>query len=147
MKRPPDFIIGNAKDPYLRRWWVIPRNRFFNIYLHNIVRDDDDRALHDHPWPSISFVLRGKLTEVLENRSRVLRKWVPYPRSSKAAHRLVVGSERGTNQPKANVWTLFFTGPRIREWGFHCPKGWVHWKLFTNPKNKGEVGVGCGEMD
>src|SRR5690606_32105599 len=33
-RRGPDVIIGGAHDPYLKRWWVIPRNRFFNIYLH-----------------------------------------------------------------------------------------------------------------
>jgi hypothetical protein len=40
--RPPDYIIGGEADPYLRRWWVIPRNRFFNIYLHHFVRSDDE---------------------------------------------------------------------------------------------------------
>lgn len=25
-RRPPDFIIGRVDDPYLLRWWVIPRN-------------------------------------------------------------------------------------------------------------------------
>ncbi|MGE4307333.1 MAG: hypothetical protein AB7E24_25275 [Novosphingobium sp.] len=31
MQRSPDFVIG---DNYLRRWWVVPRNRFCNAYLH-----------------------------------------------------------------------------------------------------------------
>lgn len=47
--RAPDFYIGGNANPYLLRWWVIPRNRFFNVYLHKFLRDDDDRALHDHP--------------------------------------------------------------------------------------------------
>lgn len=42
--RNPDFIIGGA-DPYMLRWWVIPRNKVFNIYLHRFLRSDDDRAL------------------------------------------------------------------------------------------------------
>ena len=44
-KRPPNFVIGDPADPYLRRWYVIPRNPLFNIYLHQILRSDDDRAL------------------------------------------------------------------------------------------------------
>lgn len=41
-------------------------------------------------------------------------------------------------------WTLFITGPRYREWGFHCPeKGWVHWRDFTAPNDYGEIGRGC----
>jgi hypothetical protein len=50
VKRRPDFIIGGADNPYLLRWWIIPRNRWCNVYLHKILRDDDPRALHDHPW-------------------------------------------------------------------------------------------------
>ncbi|MDZ7823006.1 MAG: hypothetical protein U5K75_02470 [Ahrensia sp.] len=61
----PDLIIGGAEDPYMRRWFIIPRNRWFNIYLHEIVRSDDDRALHDHPWWSLSLVLDGQMLEVL----------------------------------------------------------------------------------
>jgi hypothetical protein len=48
--RQPDFVIGGPAAPYLRRHWLIPRNRFFNIYVHEFLRSDDDRALHDHPW-------------------------------------------------------------------------------------------------
>lgn len=66
--REPDFIVGGKDAPYLRRWWVIPRNRFFNIYLHNIIRDDDDHALHDHPWHWCSIHLRGAYYEILEMR-------------------------------------------------------------------------------
>ena len=47
MAREPDFVIG---DNYLRRWWVIPRNEFCSVYLHEINASDDDRAFHDHPW-------------------------------------------------------------------------------------------------
>jgi hypothetical protein len=43
----------------MRRWWVIPRNKFFNIYLHHFLHSDDDRALHDHPWWNVSILLRS----------------------------------------------------------------------------------------
>jgi len=45
------------------------------------------------------------------------------------------------------AWTLFMTGRRCREWGFWCPQGWRHWRIFASPSNKGEVGIGCGEME
>ena len=56
-KRPPNAIIGGPENPYLLRWWLIPRNRWFNVYLHQFKRSDDDRALHDHPWINASIVL------------------------------------------------------------------------------------------
>lgn len=43
-----------------------------------------------------------------------------------------------------DCWTIFVTGPRYREWGFHCAdRGWVHWKKFTATDNRGEIGKGC----
>ena len=40
-----DLVVGGDADPYLRRWWLIPRNRIFNVYLHHFMRSDDDRVL------------------------------------------------------------------------------------------------------
>jgi hypothetical protein len=135
--RPPDFVIGPASDPYIRRWWLIPRNRFFNIYLHNIIRDDDDRALHDHPWINCSIVLKGVLREITPKGAFIRMPWDVVFRRAVSSHRLEV--------IEAPVWTLFITGPVIRSWGFHCPKGWVPWRQFVNPDNVGETGRGCGE--
>src|SRR5438309_7455387 len=64
MQTPPDFVIGEAENPYMRRWWVVPRNEGCNVYLHEILRGDDDRALHDHPWDNTSMLLDGGYTEV-----------------------------------------------------------------------------------
>ena len=48
------------------------------------------------------------------------------------------------DDPAAPCWSLFLFGPRIREWGFHCPeRGWVHWEEFTKPGRPGEIGRGC----
>lgn len=144
MRRAPDFVIGTAASPYLLRWWAIPRNRWFNIYLHEITRSDDDRALHDHPWVNASILLQGGYIEhrILSGgvEQRIERRaGDAVARMPGAAHRLeVIPGERAI--------TLFVTGPRVRQWGFHCPKaGWVHWKLFTAPGAVGQIGRGCGE--
>ena len=147
MQRPPDFVIGNAADPYLIRWWVIPRNRWFNIYLHEVRRSDDDRALHDHPWLNASIIVRGGYHEqtiatggIRHRALRVAGSMVF--RRARAAHRLEVDPSLGT------TISLFITGPIVRHWGFHCPDaGWRHWEDFTGPAAKGQVGRGCGEMD
>lgn len=136
--RKPDFVIGEPGNPYLERWWVIPRNRRFNIYLHRFLHDDDDRALHDHPWWNVSIILRGKYLEHLVNgQVRRLSVGSIKFRKPQHAHRIeLIGAE---------AWSLFITGPVVREWGFHCPKGWVHWKAFTKAHTPGQIGAGCGE--
>jgi hypothetical protein len=68
----PHFVVGGQDNPYLYRWYLIPRNRRFNIYLHKFLRDDDDRALHDHPWWFVSLILKGGYFERV--RHTVLRR-------------------------------------------------------------------------
>lgn len=147
----PDFVInGGGASPaqkvaYLRRWWVLPRNPVCGIYLHQILRDDDDRALHDHPWPNISIVLRGGYHEVTPlfgpGEPGTSRFWrgpgSVVLRRATAAHRLVVGD--------GMAWTLFLTGPRLRDWGFWCARGWVPKDEFVDLDNRGAIGKGCGE--
>lgn len=138
--RDPDIYIGGKQNTYLRRWYVIPRNRWFNIYLHQFLRSDDDRALHDHPWINLSILLDGEYTEVLPTiggttTSRVLTAGNLALRGPSAAHRVLLHA--------GNCWTLFITGPRVREWGFWCPAGWRHWQDFTAGTNGETIGKGC----
>ncbi len=131
--RTPDFIIG---DNYLRRWWIIPRNKWFNIYLHEINKSDDDRALHDHPWWNLSIVLKGGYDEVTPRGTFPRRAGQFIGRSGSSLHRLVIPDD-------GQAVTLFLTGPNYREWGFACPKGWRKWEDFCATGNKGQVGRGC----
>lgn len=133
--RPADFIIG---DDYLRRWWVIPRNPWVNVYLHDIRKSDDDRAFHDHPWMNTSFLIEGSYIEHTPE-GRFDRKAGDYViRGAQQMHRLEV-------HPGASAISLFITGPKLREWGFGCPQGWVHWQDFTNEFDSSQTGRGCGE--
>jgi hypothetical protein len=147
-RRAPDFIIGGKERPYLLRWFLIPRNPVFNVYLHQFLRSDDDRAHHDHPWLfNASVLLRGCYVEHTIESGGVL---VQAPRSAgaikfrwgAAPHRLALVPAVGDKEWPC--WTLFITGPRVREWGFYCmERGWVHWKRFTAADDSGAVGKGC----
>lgn len=181
--RRPDFVIGGADRPYLLRWYLTPwrgwwrdvpehqRTRWQrvvlwcvrklpNAYLHQFLRSDDDRALHDHPWLfNASVLLQGSYTEHTIAAGGIhvrteLRAGAVRFRWGGAPHRVelqVIGgydlsSEVGGGSGTwyAPCWTLFITGPVVREWGFHCPeRGWVHWRDFTAADDAGAVGRGC----
>jgi hypothetical protein len=137
-RRKPDLVIGDPAAPYMLRWHLRESGPSGGLYLHHIQRDDDDRALHDHPWDFSVFVIDGIYREI---RSDAPNGEVFFPLSyrcikAETAHRIEV------IRP---AWTLCFTGPRRREWGFHCPNGWVPWRDFVAPHNSGEIGRGCGE--
>ena len=136
MERKPDFIIGDPDNPYMRRWWVVPRNEGCNVYLHEILRDDDDRALHDHPWDNTSMLLQGSYVEHTASGKTLREKGSVISRLAADAHRLEV-------VPGEPVISLFMTGPKVREWGFLCPERWVPWREFTAGENGELIGKGC----
>lgn len=155
----PDVIIGGEEKPCLLRWYIIPRNPIFTVYIHMMLRPDDDRALHDHPGCNVSAILGGSYVEVTRGaggsmvstrrrRGDIVFRW------AKQAHRLVTDVARRDGTRHEFNWgtlytgyapciSLFLMGPRWREWGFHCPKGWVHWREYTKPGAPGEIGRGC----
>ena len=154
--REPDIVIGGKDNPYLNRWFVIPRNPVFNIYLHQFLRDDDDRALHDHPWVNCSLLLKGSYWEaVFHHRPKhgsplppvglmLRRPGRPVVRRAATAHRVVLRRDLDGNP--VPCWSLFLTGPRVRSWGFWCPAGrWIHWRSFTAGPKGEVVGAGCGD--
>lgn len=139
LARPHDFTVAGDGGDYLRRWWVVPRNPVFNIYLHQFLHSDDDRALHDHPWWNVSLLIVGHYTEHTiaaggVNQRRIYRAGDVKFRGARSAHRIEIADP---------CWTIFVTGPTLREWGFHCPQGWRHWRLFTDQRDKGKIGRGC----
>jgi hypothetical protein len=149
-QRAPDFVIGDPANPYLRRWWVIPRNDQCNVYLHEILRGDDDRAGHDHPWLNSSYIIDGGYTEVVYDEAL---PWCEIGRHQRIAGDVVTRSAEDTHRlivpAGGRAVSLFMTGPKTRDWGFWCPGDerrlprWVDWRSFTNPDSVGEVGVGC----
>lgn len=196
-QRPPDFIIGSDSPggAYLNRWYLSPWRRLQtrlrdkaepaptrlnraiaraigwlpNLYLHQFLRDDDDRALHDHPSWAASFMLDGAYIEHTIAAGGLHRRQLIVSGSLRFlptlhAHRIELvpwadpdpapcDEYRDDDSPTASFapqraspcWTLFLFGPTVRQWGFHCPeRGWVPWQQFTAADKPGEIGPGCG---
>lgn len=139
----PDFVVGDPEAPYMRRWHVIKPNRWLSIYVHCILRDDDDRALHDHRSGTLSLILSGDYREVVpacwarwqmfgHRDTKVLRRTVGdiIFRRAAAPHRLEMGESK-------SVVTVFVTGPTWRVWGFWSERGWIPHFEYTDPQNPG----------
>lgn len=128
--------------PYLIRWSVwLPFG--MSLKVHQILRVDDDRCPHDHPWWFLRIILWGGYWEEwadesddpddrLDRCGRSFRKpwrpWAPwriYFCGTRFRHRI-------TDLPRGQSWTLALCGPRIREWGFFTKGGWMQWRQFVD---------------
>ena len=123
---PPTRIIENlAGAPYLKRWELRRNHPSFDIYLHQFLRSDDNRALHDHTAASIGIIVCGRYTEWLQgNRRETRTEGDVIVRRAMTAHRIEI------NEAEPAPITIFLRGRKTRDWGFYCPSGWRHHRDF-----------------
>lgn len=143
---------GRDTGPYLIRWAI--NTPLFGVKLHHILRSDEDRDLHDHPWSFLSVILRGgywehQATEPLTGpvtdprcdlrytatgRPVTTRRWYGPGsvlwRPSPSPHRLELPAGQ-------SAWSLVITGPKNREWGFRTICGWIPSGEYWRAKREG----------
>lgn len=134
-----DRIVAHARrrpyrhlPGYMERYWMF-RTPWLSCRLHVILASDDDRALHDHPFPWCSIILRGGYFEITQAGRRWCGRGSVRARRATTLHRLEL-PHRGTT-----CLTLFFMGPRWREWGFQTPHGWVSSRDYVKRIHRGEI--------
>lgn len=90
------------------------------IRVHEILRSDDARAYHDHPWPFVSVVLRGQYAEcrpcfvdgIYQGGTVTVRRAGSIAfRRAQDWHRLIVDDH-------ATCTTLFVSFRKRQKWGF-----------------------------
>lgn len=138
--------IDNPDDIYLTRWRII-ETPWFSLKLHRIRRPDNDRALHDHPWPFTTLILRGGYLEEIPagNCEQYFPdSWLTdhlMRRPGEIIRHRADDLHRIHRLPNGDAWTLVACGPRAREWGFQEGPGlaWVPWQRFVASRPAGLV--------
>lgn len=117
---------------YLRRWYIL-RTKRLAVFIHKFEESDEDRALHDHPWPFLVIpIWRGYYEHNLEGKHRVWPLLSSSHRGYKYRHRVELIEEKP-------AWSIFFRGKRVAEWGFWVTDtDWVHWKRWWSDNDCGE---------
>lgn len=116
-------IIDND-SVYMKRWRFV-HTPWFGVRLHNIVRSDKDRELHDHPFTFVSVILAGGyVEETVDGRKVSYRPGQVLVRSADVLHRLDLNRDQVTGR-EIPAWTFVIRGPKVRQWGFLTHLGWV----------------------
>jgi hypothetical protein len=92
--------------------------------LHKMCRSDHERALHDHPWPFVSIVLRTGYEEHTNGGVQFNPVGSVLRRPAHWQHRVVINRSRP-------AWTLVLVGRRIRKWGFWPNGQWCWWRHYN----------------
>lgn len=115
-------------------------SKWFNIFLHELYGEDEDKHLHNHPWRwFISYVFKGFYAEsVIKNvldvgmpDYKVRRRWATGSRTS--YHKI-----RGVYKAKP-VKTLVFAFGEHKPWGYAVNGKHVDSVEYRRLKNEGKI--------
>jgi len=130
-------------DGYMNRYWlfnryseigsstVVPRRFKWmpSIRIHHILRADDARDLHDHPWNARTIILKGAYIErrlqslgvrtdhtgntvTFAEMQSYVRHWGDTATINFGEYHSIDAVSEG------GVWTLFIAGDYLGTWGF-----------------------------
>lgn len=149
-KTPYTHITGPDGSIYMERYWVFnsydqgpnkqERSKYswfpWNIRLHWIRREDQDRHMHDHPWNARTIILRGGYVEEREDVAALAsgeagdkRYSITRPVGSTAKIGYGV-YHRITHIAPGGAWTLFISGPYQGTWGFLVDGVKIKWRIY-----------------
>lgn len=113
----------------------------FAIYIHHILRSDEDRYPHDHPWHFRSYILKGSYYETcsyydnnfLSGHSGTYVPGDVIQHDARDVHHITLKSP--------DVWTLVFVWGRRRVWGYyvHHRKEWIDFETYRKMKREGTL--------
>lgn len=162
------IMSADGTEMYMGRWWLFnPYSREthkaalwwcpWSFRIHHIMRHDEDRDLHDHPWNARTIILRGWYTEQrpagAEWKKAVMagmvsnpeQKWVDWvmkdacewiKRDQGDTASLNHGEYHRIDQVSpGGVITLFITSKWRGDWGFLVNGVKVPWRTYTGTDN------------
>lgn len=139
--RLPARCIPIGGEPYLFRYYL---GRVFGVtfYLHEFVRADAERWLHDHPWRlSLGVVLAG---EYVEERMTGLSPYTgPVVKQRRVRWlNIITGSTaHRITEPRPGTWTLFIHTRKKKAWGFY---EFAQSPTWRTPANDNIIGADSG---
>lgn len=127
--------VGDGRGNVFFWRYRVFKSKWLSVFLHEFIRGDGERCLHDHPWSFVTIILRGGYWETVAKPevdcfdSESFIYWrepgrVLY-RPAEFSHRIDIEPPGGFNDDEP--WSLVFVGPKVRDWGFYTLNGWKRW--------------------
>lgn len=150
-----DYLIKRAQhtpyfhlDGYMNRWWLFNPYQtegpeaerherkikwLPSIRIHHILRADNARDLHDHPWNARTIILKGwyyerRLVKGIRGDDITISKW----REAGDTATINYGQYHSIDEVSpGGVWTMFFTWDYTGTWGFLVDGKKVPWREYN----------------
>jgi len=134
-------IISKEGEVFFRRYRLLS-TPVCNIYVHNLLKSDQDLEPHTHPWNFISLILKGGYIEdyvVGPHHKNTCHDYIESYRNIVKAGDFVMHSYSDAHKIQLtddNVWTAVFTWGTKEPWGYVYSDGtYIDHKEYRRIKN------------
>ena len=115
---------------HFQRWEILQVGDK-TLYMHHLLRADEDRHCHDHPWDFRSLILKGGY-EAMDPTGET-KTFTPGSLYKMKA----VGEYHRISRLLEPTWTLVLVSPRSHLWGYLTEDGWVSNERYRQLKRDG----------
>ena len=132
---------------YMRAWYLIFPNRWFNNELHNIVTSDSNRRFHCHPNDFLAITLGGVGYELIRLFNKKTKTWgEPVKRKLGLIRFYRCEHQHRVVEIRKPMWTITISGPRRRVWGFSSKEGdvWI-WRPYMQVRLHSTISPRLGD--
>lgn len=125
-------IKSKAGDLHFRRWLLLSLP-WFDVCIHQILRRDEDKHEHNHPWWFFSLILWGGYVESREGKI-IRRGWLSPGKMGRDQYHQVI------RLLGDSTWTLVLRS-RFRDdkWGYNVSGEHVVHTEYRKLKNEGKL--------
>jgi hypothetical protein len=131
-------IVSKEGKVHFRRYRLLA-TPWLNIYIHQILKSDEEAHFHDHPWNFYSFILKGGYKEL---SSYAVDGWKNVHTNYYLRHSLVHHKRNDAHKltlMASCVWTLVLTYSKHKTWGYQTEAGWIDFKSYRGLKDEGKL--------
>jgi hypothetical protein len=97
------------------------------LYLHKILKEDEDEHPHDHPWNFFSLILKGGYVESVNHLFHHRKPGSISYKKAEEYHKVL--------RLFSTTYSLALVFGKKRTWGYRVGDGWVDFKTYRNNKN------------
>lgn len=83
---------------------------WLTVYLHRLNAPEWHPECHDHPWSFVAILLWRGYLERIDGKNYRRRPGMVLWRPAESVHNVIT--------PYGTSWSMIFTGPKRRQWGF-----------------------------
>ena len=122
---------SKAGGLHFRRWLLFSLP-WFDVCIHQILRHDEDKHEHNHPWWFIGMILKGGYVET-RNGKAIKRGWLSIGKMRRDQYHQVIRLLHNTS-----TWTLVVRSRfRDENWGYDVDGKHVVHTDYRKIKNEG----------